>query len=106
MNNAQLNLNSLRQPTPSVVNGQVQQSKQEVAASSPTRTFNLPKVGVVDVPRISTTPIADTLAIEKQENPRMAYKLTPKDNKGFKIQNLFSLVLVGCAIAALLSGKK
>ena len=90
MNNSPLNLNSIRQPAPSVSN-----TKKE-------RVYNAPNVGALAVPSISTTPLADTMAIKKQENPRTAYKLTPKSNKGFKLQNVFSIAIAGCSIGALL----
>lgn len=95
MNNATLNLNSIRQPAPSV------------ATSNDTtqRKFNLPTVGVVNVPSISKTPLGDTLALKKQENPRTAYKLTPKSNKGLNFQNVTSLLIAGCSIVALFTMK-
>lgn len=92
MNDASLNLNSIRQPAPSV---------QDVKASPVERKFNFPNVGVVMPPSISKTPLSDTVVIKKQENPRMAYKLTTNANKGFKLQNLFSLAIAGCSIGAL-----
>ncbi|MBE7707340.1 MAG: hypothetical protein E7Z88_01405 [Cyanobacteria bacterium SIG27] len=92
MNNSPLNLNSIRQPAPSVGGSEVQQE----------RKFNLPNVGVVSVPNISKTPLSDVLALKKQQNPKMAYKLTPKSKKGFNLQAFFSLSIVGCSIGALL----
>ena len=92
MNNAPANLNSIRQPAPSV---------QNTPAAQQERKFNVPNVGVVQPPSISKTPLADTVAIKKQENPRMAYKLTTNANKGFKLQGLSSLAIVGCSIGAL-----
>ena len=92
MNNAPLNIDSIRQPKPSVGN-----------TPSKERVYNAPNVGIVSPPTISKTPLGDTLAIKKQENPRMMYKLTPKSNKGFKFHNLFSLGIIGCSIGALLS---
>ena len=95
MNNATLNLNSIRQPAPSV------------ATSNDTtqRKFNLPTVGVVNVPSISKTPLGDTLALKKQENPRTAYKLTPEKKKGSNFQNVISLLIAGCSIVALFTMK-
>ena len=103
MSSANVNFNSLRQPAPSVAGGSQQ---AEVANKKQAKVVNAPKVGVVDVPTISKTPMADTLVIKKQENPRTIYKLTPKSIKGFNLQNFFSLSIVGCAIVALLSGRK
>ena len=97
MNNANLNINSIRQPAPNVA-----QATSEVQQ----RQFNLPKVGVVSVPKISKTPLADTLALKKQENPRTAYKLTIENNKkGLNFQNAISLLIAGCSIIALFSFK-
>ena len=95
MNNAALNLNSIRQPSPNVN----QEEKQK-------RKFNLPNVGVVSVPIISQTPLGDTIELKRKENPKMAYKPTPESKKEFKIQNIFSITIIGCSIAALLKGKK
>jgi len=58
---------------------------------------------VVDVPTISKTPLADTLVLKEQQNPRTIFKFTPKSNRGFDMQNTFSLAIVGCAIVALLN---
>jgi len=91
MNNSSTNLNSIRQPAPSV------QAPQNVE-----RKFNKPNVGIVNPPTISRTPLDDTIAIKKKENPKMAYKLTPKSKKGLKLQSLFSLAIAGCSIGALL----
>lgn len=91
MNNSPLNLNSIRQPKPDV--GQ-KETKE--------RTYTAPKVGVIKPPFVSTTPLGDSLAIKKQETPRMKYKFTPKSNKGFKFHNIFSLGIFGCSIGALL----
>ena len=94
MSIAPSNLNSVRQPAPSVEN---------TTGAPKKRKFNAPNVGVVDVPNISKTPLADEVALKKQENPRMAYKLTTNANKGFKLQGIFSLAIAGCSIGALLS---
>ena len=96
MNNATLNTTSIRQPAPSVA------STNDTPKQ---RKFNLPNVGVVNVPSISKTPLGDTLAIKKQENPRTAYKLSPKSKKGLNFQNVISLLIAGCSILALFSLK-
>ena len=106
MNNASLNTNSLRQPTPSLDGDIQKQQKRKIEVSPVTRKFNAPVVGTVDVPSISKTPIADTLVIKRQENPRTIYKLTGKSKSGFNFQNFSSLIIVGCSLVALLSGKK
>ena len=94
MNNSPMNLDSIRQPKPSV--GVSDVTKKE-------RVYNAPNVGIVNPPTITKTPLEDTLVIKKQENPKMRYLLTPKSNKGFKFHNIFSLGIIGCSIGALLS---
>ncbi|MBQ4647016.1 MAG: hypothetical protein IJB79_06680 [Candidatus Gastranaerophilales bacterium] len=93
MNNAPANLNSIRQPAPSV---------QSANGAPVERKYNTPNVGILEVPVISRTPLLDTMTIKRQENPRTIYKFTTNANKGFKLQNFFSLAIVGCSIGALL----
>ena len=100
MKSEQTNLN-LRQPTPNVVNG-----ASKPVNNTPQRAINYPKVGVVDVPTISKTPLNDTLTLKKQETPKMAYKLTTKKQTGLTLQNFFSLSIIGCALFALISELK
>ena len=103
MSEIPVNTNFLSQPSPNVINGKEQ---KDIIDKPQQRAFNLPKVGVVGVPVISKTPIQDTIEIKKQENPRTIYKLTPKGNKGFKIQNLFTIGTLICAFMAFLELKK
>ena len=105
MSNTQVNLN-LRQPTPNVVSGNVNNDIETSQTSNTERKINYPEVGVVTIPNISKTPLADTLALKKQETPKMAYKLTTKKNNGFTLQNFFSLSIIGCALVALFGGLK
>lgn len=102
MNNFPMNLNLPSQPAPNVV-GATGNASVEVAEKKPQRVFNIPKVGVVDVPVISKTPLPDTIEIKKQDNPKMAYKLAPKSNKGFNMQNASSIGIFACSILALIS---
>ena len=96
MDNATLNTTSIRQPAPSVANPN----------NTPVqRKFKLPNIGIATVPSISKTPLGDTLAIKKQENPRTAYKLTLKNKKGLNFQDVTSLLIAGCSIVALLTFK-
>ena len=95
MNNATLNKSSIRQPAPNVAN----------TNDTTQRKFNFPNVGVVNVPSISKTPLGDTIAIKKQEHPKMAYKLTPERKKESNFQNVVSLLIAGCSIVALFALK-
>ena len=102
MENLQTNLNAFKQPVPVMVNNANNQAGQK-------KTFNFPNVGVVNPPSISSTPIADTIVLNKQENPKMAYKLTAENlqyKKGAKLQTICSIGIAICGLIALLSGKK
>ena len=56
-------------------------------------SYNFPKVGVVNVPKISQTPISDVLALKKQENPKMRYKLNTK-KAGIYFDNISSALII------------
>ncbi len=77
---ANLNLNNANLPAPNLVEGNNKAQKEEVK-EAPKRKFNIPKVGVVSAPDISQTPVSDVLELKKKQNPKMAYKLTPKKLK-------------------------
>lgn len=96
MNNSPSISNSIRQPAPSV--SDAKKSNEDVID----RKYNAPNVGVVTLPQISKTPLADTITIKKQENPQSKYKFSLKTIKGFKIQNFCSIAIMGCSIGALL----
>ena len=83
------NLNKIKSPEPNLI------SKQE--KEEPKRKIKRPSVGVVNVPKISTTPLADTLALNKQENPHTIYKLTNKKNPFVNIHNISSIGIFACA---------
>ena len=96
MNNAPMNIDSIRQPNPNVVGA------KDASSNQPAKTFNYPKVGVADVPTLSKTPLADTLVIKEQQNPKPKLQLPKKSNRGFNVQNLLSFTIFGCSIGALL----
>lgn len=106
MDNAIANLNSIRQPNPTI-GGQnvVVQNQSNLVQNNPTKT-NVPKIGVVEVPTISTTPLADTLTLKKQQTPKIKLKYISKSNRDFNLHNICSFSVIGCAIIALLSLKK
>ena len=93
---AQTNLNILKQPAPQVVS-------EEPKKDSKKRVFNIPKVGVVDVPKISKTPLADTIAIKKKENPHTVYKLTNNRKPKPTFENMSTFGIIGLGFLALLS---
>lgn len=97
MNN--LAFNALKQPAPNITDAK----SVSVSQNAPKREIKYPNVGVVDAPNISKTPISDTIALKKQENPRTIYKLTPKSNKGFRLHNILSGAIIGCSVGALFS---
>lgn len=93
--------NSIKQPAPNVVNiSDAQETK-----SSPTskKEFHYPKVGAVQVPKISTTPLSDSFEKMKTEFPKVNIKPLPKDNKEFHFQNILNLGVMGAGVISLLA---
>ena len=101
MQNVSTNLNAFKQPEPEIV-------KNQNASKNP--VFKYPNVGVLQVPTISKTPVADTIALKKKENPKTAYKVDLRNKKllkGFNWQTFSSVAIVICGILAFLTrGKK
>ncbi len=76
---------------------------QTTEAKKPKRVFNRPKVGVIDVPQISKTPLTDTLEIKKQENPHIKYKMPQSKRRGvFSLKEAASVTIFGCGIISLI----
>ena len=50
--------NALKQPAPNIISNNQQQAK---------KVPKMPNVGVVSVPKISKTPLEDTITLKKQE---------------------------------------
>ena len=65
-----------------------------------------PNVGVINPPTISKTPLGDTLCLKKQENPRMAYKVTQNKAKPDFLNTASFLLITACSIAAIFNFKK
>ena len=100
MQNAQTNLNIFKQPAPVI-------SQSQSANNNP--LFKYPNVGVLQVPTISKTPIADTIALKKKENPKTAYKVDLRNKellKGFNWQTFSSISIIICGILAFLTRGK
>lgn len=88
-------VNLLKQPAPSV-NG-------TTLKTDSARKYNMPKVGVIDAPNLSKTPIRDMVQLKKAENPYTIYKLKPKQNKYF---NFYGLTSIGVALCGILTAIK
>ena len=99
--------NLVKQPAPSLSASSSKKEEVEQKTSEST-TEKKPKykitearnTGVITVPKITKTPITDTIELKRQENPRTVYKLTEKKHKLFSIHTITSLAAIGCGIAA------
>ena len=92
------NLNALKQPEPNIVSNNPSETKRETAR---------PYVGVVDVPNISKTPIADVIELKKQEQPHTVYKLSEKPKGNLKLNTICSVgVILGSLISLISLVKK
>lgn len=97
-----VNLNKV--PSPNFVDG-TQSPKRTVVQK---RKLNMPRVGVLDTPKISSSPLRDTLIKNKQENPKTAYKtIFPEEKtKGVKFDFILTSTVLVCSLFALLSSIK
>lgn len=84
-------LSKIKQPQPSVNDSEKKEYKIIQGA----------KVGVVNAPKISKTPLRDMVEIKRQENPYTVYKLKDK-NFGLKgIHTTAAIGVILCGIASL-----
>ena len=95
-------VNSIKQPTPKIEKSSSKNKNQTEIQ----RTFNTPKVGVVDVPDISKTPLQDTFNLKRKENPKTAYKITTKNYRLPKFALFLSFNSILFGIIALFNLKK
>ena len=58
------------------------------------RKINFPQTGVINPSKISITPVADTLYIQKQQTPHTVYKIPTKKEKIATFDNFCSLIIV------------
>ncbi len=95
-------INAIKQPKPSTI-----PKEEQKKAVKPKRQFNRPNVGVVDVPKISNTPISDTMSKNKAQNPYITYKLDKNTNKKTKrnidFNNFVSIAITALGIGSLAS---
>ena len=96
--------NSVKQPLPSTMedNSNVQNASSTTTETKEQRKYNRPNVGVVEVPTISRTPMADTVQIKKQENPYTVYKYIPKPKITGNFQKYASIGTFVLGIGALI----
>ena len=100
-------LDIIKQPAPNLQTPQQKETKQEIsqvqADDKPKyKLIQGPNVGVIELPKITKTPITDTLEIKKQENPYTIYKTTSQNKiKLSSIHTLTTLATVACGFGAL-----
>jgi len=92
-------IGNIKQPAPNTG----VQKEAAPAASKPKRAINRPHVGVVDVPKISSTPMKDELVRKERENPREIIKFKPKSKSNLHFQGALSAIIGGCGLVSLLS---
>lgn len=91
--------NNITQPPPEITGFK----KIKRLNTQPGRKINRPCVGVVQVPYISKTPLADTLSIKEKENPHMKYKIVLNKKKSdVRFSSFVSLSVIGCAFYSLM----
>ena len=81
-------VNKIKSPEPNLVT-----NKKE---TKPKRKIKKPNVGVVNVPKISNTPLADTLVMKKIENPHTIYKQTTSKYSFLNLHNVSTIGIFAC----------
>ncbi len=103
-NNLNLNANI---PAPNIVD---ETKSIDFDNSKKIKRYIYPKVGAVQPPKISQTPLQDTLELKRQEHPKIIYKLNPKKQIKTKLFNISSLLVfllgVGAGIGEIIRLKK
>ena len=87
-------ISQIKQPKPNIILNDTK------ATQASKKVYNAPSVGIVTVPKISTTPITDAVHLTKQIFPRIEYKITSKNKKRLNFENMSTLVIVGCGLMA------
>lgn len=77
-------------------------STQQIQQPIQKRTINRPNVGVVDVPKISSTPMKDELVKQAQENPREIINFKSNKKRNFNLQSALSAFITGGGITLLI----
>lgn len=62
------------------------------------RQYTMPNVGIIAPAKISASPIADTLVLKEQENPKMAFKTKYRRYKLITPQFMMFLGIIGTGI--------
>lgn len=89
-------IGTVKQPAPIVG------TQTEAQTPKTKRTINRPTVGVVDVPKISSTPMKDELVRKERENPREIIKFKTKSKNNLHFQGAMSAIIGACGLASLI----
>ncbi|MBQ8476353.1 hypothetical protein IJ531_04750 [bacterium] len=89
-------LSKVKQPAPSVA-GITETTDAEGKKYKVTQG---PHVGVIEVPKMSKTPLTDWIELKKEENPYTVYKI---HNKEYKISGIHTTVGIGVVVCGIIS---
>lgn len=81
----------VEQPKPYLVNKDDKNSINNKKPADNKRVYNRPHVGVIDVPKISNSPVSDTLFLKEKECPYIRYNTIPKKENKLKFKDYASL---------------
>ena len=99
-------LNKIKQPAPNITNAQNNSATSEGAQEKKYKIVPAQNVGVIKLPKITKTPITDTIEKKREENPYTIYKLPSKIAKVFNFQTILGLATLVTGTAAFFSLKK
>ncbi|MBR2069086.1 MAG: hypothetical protein IJ877_04905 [Candidatus Gastranaerophilales bacterium] len=92
-------LSKVKQPAPAI-SGAVTETTDSQGKKY--KIIQGPNVGVVDVPKISKTPITDWIELKREEIPHTVYKLSEKKYSLRGMHTTVGLGVIACGIYSLL----
>ena len=89
-------IQKIKQPAPSISSSNIQDENKKY------KIIRNANIGVIQMPKTSNTPLTDWVEIKRQENPRLKYKVTFKQNKLPKFDTIAGLGVIVCAIVSVI----
>ena len=100
----------IKQPIPNIQTNSINQNSQNNETNITKENNNSkekykiikpPHVGEIIVPKISKTPLCDTIELRKKETPKIKYKSNTKKTSLLSIHSMAFLTTITCSIIAL-----
>ena len=83
-------IQKVKQPAPNVSSSKDNDKKYKI--------IHNPTIGVIQIPKMTNTPLLDWVEIKKKESPQTKYKLSIQDYKLDKLDIISTISIISCAI--------